>query len=167
MKKIFLINLLIFSVLLLFVTGGAMVSRLFQVRDMADQPSLKPQEQALELPPGTIPVEGRERRMSRIEAGEKLRNPVAPTPASLEAGKRLYEIYCALCHGPAAKGGGPVALKFVPPPDLTLELFQKRTDGFLYATIRDGGALMPPQAEGLSSQERWDVVNYLRSLQRR
>jgi mono/diheme cytochrome c family protein len=44
-------------------------------------------------------------------------------------------------------------------------LFRQRTDGFLYATIRDGGALMPGQGEALSPRERWDVVNYLRVLQ--
>lgn len=167
MKKIFLINLLIFSVLLLLLIGGAIISRIYRVTDMAEQPSIKPQEQPLEPPPGSVPAEGRERRMSRMEAAEKLVSPVKPTPASIENGKRLFQIYCALCHGPDAKGGGPIAAKFIPPPDLTLELFKQRTDGFLYATIRDGGALMPAQGEGLSREERWDVVNYLRSLQRR
>jgi hypothetical protein len=166
-KKIFLVNLLIFSVLLLLLVGGAIVSRIFRVTDMAEQPSIKPQEHPLEPPPGSVPVQGRERQMNRVEAAEKLKNPIRPTPASIENGKRLFQIYCALCHGPDAKGGGPIAAKFVPPPDLTLELFRQRTDGFLYATIRDGGALMPGQGEGLTPQERWDVVNYLRSLQRR
>ena len=103
--------------------------------------------------------------MGRVEAGKKLHNLVKPTPSSIETGKRLYQIYCALCHGPDAKGGGPVATKFVPPPDLTLDIFRQRTDGFIYATIRDGGALMPGQAEALSPRERWDIVNYIRSLQ--
>lgn len=133
--------------------------------DMEKQPSIRPQEAPLLPPPGAVPRQGREPRMDRVKAGEQLRNPVAPTPASLENGKRLFLIYCALCHGPDAKGGGPVAAKFIPPPDLTLELFRQRPDGFLYGTIRDGGALMPGQGEALSSRERWDVVNYLRILQ--
>jgi mono/diheme cytochrome c family protein len=103
--------------------------------------------------------------MGRIEAGKKLRNPVEPTPASLENGKRLYQVYCALCHGPDAKGGGSISPKFIPPPDLTLQMFRQRTDGFLYVTIRSGGPLMPSQGEALSVKERWDIVNYLRSLQ--
>ncbi len=40
-------------------------------------------------------------------------------------------------------------------------------DGFLYATIRDGGALMPGQGDALSPRERWDIVNYLRHLQQK
>ena len=165
MRKIFLINLSIALVLLLLLVVGAVVSRVFRVTDMADQPSIKPQEPPLEPPLGSVPVQGRERRMNRMEAAERLTNPRTPTPASIENGRQMFQIYCALCHGPDAKGGGPLAAKFVPPPDLTLELFKQRTDGFLYATIRDGGPLMPAQGEGLSPDERWDVVNYLRVLQ--
>lgn len=105
--------------------------------------------------------------MDRMEAAQRLTNPRQPTPASVENGGRLFQIYCALCHGPEGKGNGPIAAKFVPPPDITLEFFRQRTDGFLYGTIRDGGAIMPSQGEGLSQEERWDIVNYLRSLQRR
>lgn len=133
--------------------------------DMDKQPSIRPQEAPRLPPPNTIPRQGKERPMGRVEAGERLRNPTAPTAASIEHGKQLFQIYCAICHGPNAKGGGPVAAKFVPPPDLTLEIFRQRTDGFLYATIRDGGALMPPQGEALSPKERWDIVNYVRHLQ--
>ncbi len=103
--------------------------------------------------------------MNRMEAGEQLRNPITPTAASVENGKRLFEIYCALCHGPDGKGGGPIATKFVPPPDLTLDMFRQRQDGFIYGTIRDGGALMPGQGGAISPRERWDIVNYLRHLQ--
>ncbi len=133
--------------------------------DMDKQPSVRPQEAPLLPPVGSIPRQGREPRMTRMEAGERLRNPVKPTAASVEDGKRLFQIYCALCHGPDGKGGGPVATKFIPPPDLTLEIFRQRPDGFIYATIRDGGALMPGQAEALSPEERWHIVNYIRHVQ--
>lgn len=135
--------------------------------DMHKQPSIRPQEAPRLPPPGSIPRQGIEPRMDRLKAAKKLHNPVQPTAASVENGKELFQIYCALCHGPDGKGGGPVATKFVPPPDLTLEIFRERTDGFLYATIRDGGALMPGQAEALSPRERWDVVNYIRHIQRK
>jgi len=43
-------------------------------------------------------------------------------------GPDLFKMYCATCHGPDGKGGGPVApaLK-VPPPDLTV--LSRRQDG--------------------------------------
>lgn len=103
--------------------------------------------------------------MDRIEAGKKLKNPLRPTKESIEIGKQLYGIYCALCHGADSKGSGPVAGKFVPPPDLTLEIFRNRPDGFVYETIRSGGPLMPGQGDVLTPEERWHIVNYLRTLQ--
>ncbi len=135
-------------------------------RDMKDQPSIKPQEAPRRPPAGTVPREGWGPPMAREEAGKVLRNPVQATRDSVEKGRRLYEIYCALCHGAGGKGMGPVATKFVPLPDITLPMFQQRTDGFMYGTIRNGGAVMPPYGEALSSEERWDIVNFIRSLQK-
>ena len=136
--------------------------------DMANQPSLKPQERPFLPPPHAVPVQGRERRMDILEAAETLRNPIDATPPSIEQGKRLFEIYCHVCHGPAARGDGPIARKLEEPPDdLTEESAVELPDGYIYTVIREGGTSMPPQAEGLSPRERWDVVNYLRSLQRK
>ena len=103
--------------------------------------------------------------MDRIEAGKKLRNPVEPTSSVMATGQRLYEVYCALCHGSDGKGKGPVSAKFIPPPDLTLDVFRKRPDGFLYQTIKDGGPIMPGQGDVLFAEERWAIVHHLRRLQ--
>jgi mono/diheme cytochrome c family protein len=134
---------------------------------MADQPSIKPQEAPRVPPENSIPTQGKEPRMDRIEAGKILQNPVEPTTTSIDNGKRLFEVYCTPCHGADAKGNGPVAKKFVPPPDLTLEMFRKRPDGFIYEQIASGGPIMPGQAQALLPGERWDIVNYLRSLQQK
>lgn len=135
-------------------------------RDMKDQPSIRPQEAPRRPPAGAVPREGWERPMSREEMGKILANPVPFQQQSIESGRRLFEIYCALCHGMDGKGMGRVAIKFIPPPDLTLPMFQQKADGFLYGTIRNGGAIMPAYGAVLSSKERWDIVNFLRSLQR-
>ena len=37
-----------------------------------------------------------------------------------------------------------------------------RTDGYLYATIRNGGPLMPPQGYRIPPAERWDMVVLVR-----
>ena len=111
-----------------------------------------------------MPLQGKEPAISREEAA-KIRNPVPATAKSIENGRRLFHIYCAVCHGTHGKGMGPVATKFVPPPDITQAFFKARTDGFLYETVRRGGPLMPGLGEALSPRERWDIVNYLRRLQ--
>jgi cytochrome c5 len=133
--------------------------------DMVKQPSIKPQEGPRPIPENSIPRQGKELHIDRVEAGKRLHNPVEPSAAAIENGKKFYQIYCALCHGLEAKGNGPVAAKFVPPPDLTLEVIRKRPDGFLYQTITDGGPLMPAQGEALGPKERWEIVIYLRRLQ--
>jgi mono/diheme cytochrome c family protein len=133
--------------------------------DMMKQPSIKPQAAPRTMPENSVPIQGKEPPMDRMEAGKKLHNPVEATAASVANGNRLFHIYCAACHGPEAKGNGPVAKKFIPPPDLTMEVFRQRPDGFIYETIRTGGPIMPSQGDALLAQERWDIVNYLRTLQ--
>lgn len=164
------LNLVIFGVAALVLAGAGftvLALRGALTTEMGDQVSFKPQERPLEPPPGSVAVGNKERVLPRELAAKVFRNPVPSTPASLENGKRLYETYCSLCHGPEGKGGGAVAAKFIPPPDLTLPLFVERTDGFIYETIRSGGPLMPAQGEALTPQERWDIVNYVRKLQGR
>jgi mono/diheme cytochrome c family protein len=53
---------------------------------------------------------------------------VQPTHTSPSSGKDMFATYCAVCHGPDAKGGGPaVAALKLPPPDLTT--LSKRNSG--------------------------------------
>jgi mono/diheme cytochrome c family protein len=134
--------------------------------DMSKQPSIKPQRAPRVPPADSIPIQGKERPIDRVEAGKKLHNPVKPTPASIQNGKQLFNIYCVPCHGSEAKGDGPVSKKFTTPSNLTSEESRNRADGYIFATVRQGGTSMPSQADGLSSQETWDIVNYLRTLQR-
>lgn len=134
--------------------------------DMKNQPSIRAQEAPRPSPANSVSRQRKEPRLDRVEAGKRLRNPVEPSANAMENGKKLYGIYCALCHGTNGRGGGPVAGKFVPPPDLTLDVFRNRPDGFLYQTIADGGPLMPGQGDALQARERWEIVIYLRRLQR-
>jgi len=134
-------------------------------RDMVDQPSLRPHESPLPLPEGSIPVTGWEPARTPAEA-ERLVNPVPAGEASLAKGKRLYEVYCALCHGASGVGDGRIAKKLGKVADLTEDNYVRATDGFLYHVIRYGSGIMPPYSENVSPAERWHVINYVRKLQR-
>ena len=119
------------------------------------------------MPRGTLPSSGGEPPMSRDEGAASLKNPLASTPAALHHGKELYDIDCAPCHGSTAKGDGPVATHTaVPATNLTAGASAALSDGYLYATIRNGGSVMPAYADAMSETERWQVVLYLRQLQR-
>ncbi len=120
------------------------------------------------MPSGTLPVHGGEPPMAREEAAGRRRNPLTPTAVHLQHGEQLFAANCAPCHGASAKGNGPVAFQMiVPPPDLTIAQPAERTDGYLYATIRNGSIVMPAYGDAMSAQERWEVVLYLRQLQGR
>lgn len=116
-------------------------------------------------PPGTLPING-DLPMSREVASRVLHNPLAPTAARIEEGKQLFFNNCSPCHGVDGRGDGSVRfLLKVPAPDLTAGEPAQRSDGYIYATIRDGSYIMPSYDDAMSSQERWEVVLYIRSLQ--
>jgi mono/diheme cytochrome c family protein len=120
------------------------------------------------LPSGTLPTHGGAPPMSREVADGTLHNPLAASPEHLTHGQFLFETNCMPCHGSGATGDGPVAfLMILPPPNLTVAQPAERTDGYLYATIRNGGVVMPSYADAMSAEERWEVVLYLRQLQGR
>ncbi len=134
---------------------------------MEIQPSFRPMEQPLSIPAQSVPVEG----AAYVPGAGSPLNPVAVDAASLSRGELLYSVNCALCHGPKGKGDGTVAEKLVrKPADLTGvnvtglsdgELFMIITHGVQPGTAKGG---MPALSENLSASERWDVVNYVRSL---
>ena len=63
-------------------------------------------------------------------------------------------------------GDGPVAAQFMPPPDLLAEATRKRTDGYMYMYMRHGGIVMPSYGNALSSKDAWDIVHYIRHMQK-
>jgi mono/diheme cytochrome c family protein len=139
------------------------------MNDMTQTARIMPGERSFPMPPGSVPRGGelvlpKEQR----EAAAARRNPIAATPASVARGGELYAIYCTPCHGAGGKGDGLVVPKFVPPPDLTnADLQRGRTDGYWQSYLSVGGAIMPSYGEALSADERWHVVNFLRTLAQR
>jgi mono/diheme cytochrome c family protein len=130
----------------------------------------------LPVPARSIPVEG-----AAYIPGEGV--PVNPVPAdavSISRGAELYSINCKMCHGEAGEGNGTVSAFLIKkkPANLTIEEIQSKPDGSLVLTISNGifnpsntlfpdvqfSGQMPPLNENLSVRERWDVVNFLRTL---
>ena len=132
---------------------------------MRDQPAIRPFELPRTPPAGSVPVTGREDSLDLLLDLKNVVNPVAPTAASLTRGKLVFEQYCIVCHGPAGHSDGTVVPKFVPPPDITQAPTQQRSDGYLYAMIRQGRGIMPRYGDKIRGADRWNVVNYVRQLQ--
>lgn len=130
---------------------------------MEIQPSFKPMEKPLPIPVDSIPVEG----AAYIPGLGAPENPIEADADSIERGRILYSVHCAQCHGAAADGNGPVAPFLVnkKPANLTLEATQTKSDGTLFLTISNGvPEAMPALNENLNIRERWDLVNYLRTV---
>jgi hypothetical protein len=78
-----------------------------------------------------------------------------------------YQINCAVCHGEAGKGDGPIlATKAIFPPPLIGASAEGRSDGYIWAIMRNGRGAMPSYNR-IEELDRWDVVNYIRGLQGR
>jgi mono/diheme cytochrome c family protein len=99
-----------------------------------------------------------------IDSMANVANPHAASRASLDNGRKHYQINCAVCHGVAGKGDGAAVRFGVPAPNLLGPVTKGRTDGYLYGMIRNGRGLMPNYVR-IEDDDRWDVVNYLRALQ--
>ncbi len=130
----------------------------------------------LPVPARSIPVEG-----AAFIPGEGV--PVNPVPAdavSIARGAELYSINCKMCHGEAGEGNGTVSAFLIKkkPANLISEEVQSKPDGSMFLTISNGifnpnnslfpdvqfSGQMPPLNENLTVRERWDVVNFLRTL---
>lgn len=92
-------------------------------------------------------------------------NPVAPTEESIAAGEAAFRATCATCHGVEGRGDGPAADGLsVRPSDLSLHVpFHTDAELFAFATRGISGTPMPGFAQELSAEDRWNLINYLRS----
>ncbi len=143
-------------------------------QDMANQISIKPQESVkagamTSFPARSQPVGGASVKVKDMDAAKKMTNPIAADAKSVAQGKRLFNIYCAPCHGQSGTGDGYVGAKLTLKPwDLTSSNPNHAwdtpdfPDGYLWGYMTLGGAVMPNYANDLNATERWHVVNYIR-----
>lgn len=128
---------------------------------MDDQQSYKPYESPVLSPPvGAVPVTGKE----VVSQESELKNPVAATAASVTEGKALFEINCVMCHGRTSAERGPVGKKLIPPPPgLDHDRVKGLSDSAIFKAVTFGFGRMPAFQDKLTPQERWNLINFLRT----
>ncbi len=100
-------------------------------------------------------------------SADQLRNPLKGNEKATLAGKKLYAQYCAICHGNKGKGDGAAGMALKPrPANLTSPVVQKQTDGAIYWKITYGNPPMAAYKETLTEEQRWQLVNFIRTLAR-
>lgn len=153
------------------------------IQDMMESPAIKAQEydpnapnniSAREPVKGTVPVGFVSEPLDDLAIAEKeMKNPMVGDFSKdvLLTGQKYFQVHCALCHG--AKGEGGVEAKStiaafmaLKPPALTNDKISGWTDVHLYYVIARGQGLMGPYASHIPQQYRWQVVNYIRHLQK-
>lgn len=96
-----------------------------------------------------------------------LTNPIPADDTSLGRGAELYAANCASCHGDGGMGDGPAAPALDPAPAPVAHTSLAMDDDYLFWRISEGGTpfntSMPPW-KSLDEQARWDMINYMRTL---
>ena len=97
--------------------------------------------------------------------------PFEATEEHITHGKQLYNIYCAICHGEKGNGDGYLVRedggKFpAMPANFLSDDLKNSSDGRYYYTIMKGRNMMEPFNDKLDYEERWEVIQYIRSLQK-
>lgn len=91
------------------------------------------------------------------------KNPVATSQTSTAEGQKLYTKHCASCHGPSGDGDGSAAAELGIHP-AKLSESRSQSDGALFWKITTGKKPMPGYGAKLSETDRWNLINYLRTL---
>lgn len=118
------------------------------------------------VPRGLAPLRFAATPEDAKRAGVELANPFAADPAgTLERGRKVFAVYCAICHGATGQGDGPVTRRGVPPPPpLTSEKVRAAPDGQLFHIVTFGQGNMASYASQIERDDRWRVIRYVRTL---
>jgi len=153
-------------VLLPFIIGPLFTYEIIKIdipTDMAIQPSVDYQEGLRLMPPErSVPVTGKSIVLDTLPV-----NPIPADEISIQRGEIFFSLFCSLCHGPNGQGDGSLAEYYEERPirPLTSAIVTTQFDGQLFRTISEGFFRMPPQSEVLTPRDRWDVINYMHTLE--
>ena len=151
------------------------------IQDMMESPALKPQEADAGSPNNAamrIPPEGTQPRgfvpyayAEDFDGSKNNKNPFSGnfSEETLKTGLKYYTIHCSVCHGAKAEGGEKMSVAetmALKPPSLLSDKIVGWTDGQIYHVITMGQGVMGPYAAHIPAQYRWQVVNYVRQLQK-
>jgi len=88
------------------------------------------------------------------------------TPAEVEAGFRLYDSHCAMCHGGPGLGRQPWTAGLEPTPPYLVEAARRWSRSEMFLIVHDGVRMtaMPAWRGRFSPGQTWDVVAFLQAL---
>lgn len=116
-----------------------------------------------DLFPYTLPNDSNGYKMSA-----QVQDPLPPLDTvQMTEAQRLYNINCAICHGPNIDAQGPLATggKIPAVANLTLAQYVEMPVGTMFHSITYGKGNMGSYASQLTRMQRWMVIQYVKSRQ--
>ncbi|MCF6237430.1 MAG: cytochrome c [Candidatus Marinimicrobia bacterium] len=95
--------------------------------------------------------------------------PMAFTAEMVTRGEERYGIYCVACHGANADGKGKI-LDYnypIPPANFHAVRIMDLSDGHMFNAIGQGWLNMPALKAQVSVDDRWAIISYIRSIQKK
>ena len=100
-----------------------------------------------------------------INLSSQVKNPLgALTSKDSAEASRLFNINCAICHGPKAENNGPLSSK-VPGVKSIVASSSGYSDGRIFYVMTYGQNNMGSYASQLDRKQRWMIVQYIRTLE--
>ncbi|MGD1968611.1 MAG: cytochrome c [Desulfobacterales bacterium] len=91
-------------------------------------------------------------------------NPVPKDAAAIERGQKLYQQFCANCHGKNGQGDGPLAAALNPKPANLAARAGHHTDGDFAWKVANGRGVMPGFKNQLKETQIWELVHYIQNF---
>lgn len=145
--------------------GYSTRTKLQYVPDMADGPVARTHRTFLNPPEGSVATTAILYPATAAEAEEVLENPFPRSDFAVARGRDMWNIFCVTCHGAQGRGDHTLGEMYPRPPDLTFSAYRERKDGYFFHVITFGNVIMPGYGHAISSDERWQIIHYLRHLQ--
>ena len=98
----------------------------------------------------------------------EVKDPLPPLDTvQMKEAQRLFNINCAICHGPNLDAQGPLATggKVPAVANLTLAQYVNMPVGTMFHSITYGKNNMGSYASQLTREQRWMVIQYVKSRQ--
>ncbi len=98
----------------------------------------------------------------------KTANPLKADAATIAAGKSLWSVHCASCHGKMGLGDGSKAAQLkTQPDDFSKAAFQNQSDGSLFYKVVEGRDDMPAYKKKIpDTDDIWSLVIYMRTMKK-
>lgn len=150
------------------------------IQDMMDQPTVKAQKQddffkdgiSSLVPPEHTQAVGNRTYPYGVDLARAIaenKNPISSdmSDATLLVGQKMYNTHCMVCHGVKGLGDGGVKPKYpVAIPSLVSDRVKAMPDAHVFHIITMGQGLMGAYASHVPAKYRWQLVNYIRHLQK-